>query len=163
MRPEESKGIVTEKEKKRDIRRMFKILREVWLNIRIEKVDMHEGITVKALLNSSATRMFMDREIARRYRFKITKLKRLLKVKNVDGTENSGKNIMYQVEVNVFYKNHVERMRMNVCNLGKTEVILEIPWLQAHNPEINLETREVKMMRCLPLCRRNLVVKRDIE
>jgi len=119
MQPEESKGTVTEKEKKRDIRRMFKILREVWLNIRIEKVDMHKGITVKALLDSSATGMFINREIARRYRFKITKLKRPLKVKNVDGTENSGKNIIYQVEVNIFYKNHVERMRINVCNLEK--------------------------------------------
>jgi len=70
---------------------------------------------------------------------------------------------MHQVEVNVFYKNHVERMRMDVCNLGKTEVILEMPWLQAHNPEINWETEEVKMTRCLPLCRRNIVMKEDIE
>jgi len=78
-------------------------------------------------------------------------------------TENSGGNIMHQVEVNVFYKNHVERMRMDVCNLGKTEVILEMPWLQVHNPEINWETGEVKMTRCPPLCGRNLAVKEDIE
>ena len=36
------------------------MLREVWLDIRIEKVDMHKGITVKALLNSGTTEMFMD-------------------------------------------------------------------------------------------------------
>jgi len=41
------------------------------------------------------------------------------------------------MKVNVYYKNHVERIRMDVCNLGKTDIILEIPWLQAHNPEIN--------------------------
>ena len=35
---------------------------------------------------------------------------------------------------------------MNVCNLGKTKVILGMPWLQAHNLEINWETGEVKMM-----------------
>jgi len=29
---------------------------------------------------------------------------------------------------------------MDVCNLGKTEVILGMPWLQAHNPEINWKT-----------------------
>jgi len=28
----------------RDIRRMFKILREVWMNIGVEKLNMHEGI-----------------------------------------------------------------------------------------------------------------------
>jgi len=34
---------------------------------------------------------------------------------------------MHQVECNVFYKGHIERMRIDVCNLGKTEVILGIP------------------------------------
>jgi len=38
--------------------------------------------------------MFMDREMAKTYGFKITKLERLFKVKNIDGTENSGGNIM---------------------------------------------------------------------
>jgi len=142
---------------------MFKILREVWLDIGIEKVDTHEGMTVKALLDSGATGMFMDREIAKRHSFKMTKLERSLKVKNVDGTENSRGNITYQIEVNVFYKSHVERMRMDVCNLGKTEVILGMPWLQAHNPEINWEMGEVKITRCPPLCGRNLAVKENIE
>ena len=44
----------------REVRRTFKILREVWMDIGIEKVDMHEGITVKALLDSGTTGMFMD-------------------------------------------------------------------------------------------------------
>jgi len=39
-----------------------------------------------------------------------------------------------------------------VCDLGRTEVILEIPWLTAHNPEINWEIGEVKITRCLSLC-----------
>jgi len=57
----------------------------------------------------------------------------------------------------------VERMRMDVYNLEKTKVILGMPWLQAHNLEINWEIGEVKMMRCLSSCRRNLAVKEDIE
>jgi len=55
---------------------------------------MHKGITVKTLLDSGATGMFMNREMAKRHGFKITKLKRPLKVKNVDRIENSGGNIM---------------------------------------------------------------------
>ena len=46
-------------------------------------------------------------------------------------------------------------MRIGVCNLGKTGIILEMPWLQAHNSEINQKTREVQIMRYLPLCGRN--------
>ena len=133
------------------------------MDIGIEKVDTHEGITVKALLDSSTTGMFIDKEMAKRHSFKMMKLERPLKVKNVDETENSRGNITHQVEVNVFYKNHVERMRMDMCNLGKTEVILGMLWLQVHNPEIDWETSEVKMMRCPPLCRRNRAVKEDIE
>ena len=43
-------------------------------------------------------------------------------------------------------------MRIDVCNLGKTKIILGMLWLVAHNPKINWETRKVKMMRCPPLC-----------
>jgi len=51
----------------------------------------------------------------------------------------------------------------DVCNLEMMEMILGMSWLQAHNPEINWETGEVKMTRCLPLYGRNLAVKEDIE
>jgi len=128
------------------------MLREVWLNIGVEKIDTHEGVIIKALLDSSATEMFMNRQIAARHGFKLQKLERLIAIRNVNGTNNSKGAITHQVEYNIFYKGYVERMRMDVCNLGKTEVILRMPWLAVHNPEINWETGEVKMTRCLPLC-----------
>ena len=137
---------------RKEVRRTFKMLREVWLNIGVEKIDTHEGVMIKALLDSGATGMFMDRQTAAKHGFKLQKLERPLMVKNVDGTVNSGGAITHQVECNVFYKGHMERIRMDVCDLGKTEVILGMPWLAAHNPEINWETGEVKMTRCLPLC-----------
>jgi len=31
----------------------------------------------------------------------------------------------------MFFKGHVERVRMDMCNLGKTEVILGMLWLAA--------------------------------
>jgi len=50
-------------------------------------------------------------------------------VRNVDETNNSRRAITYQVEANVYYKEHVERIRIDVCNLRKTKVILGILWL----------------------------------
>jgi len=138
----------------REVRRTFKMLREVWLNVGIEKLDMHESITVKVLLDSSATGMFMDKRMAARHRFKLQKLERPIMVKNVDKTNNSGGAITHQVEVNIYYKGHIERMRMDICDLGKMKIILGMPWLATHNPEINWEIGEVKMMRCLLLCGR---------
>jgi len=32
-----------------------------------------------------------------------------------------------------------------------------------HNPEINWKTKKIKMTRCLPICKRNTVVKKNIE
>jgi len=124
----------------------------VWLDIEIERMDTHEGVTIKVLLNSGATGMFIDRKIAAKHGFKLQKLERPVRVKNVDGMYNSRGAITHEVEVNMYYKSHVKRMRMDVYNLGRTEVILGMPWLAAHNPEINWETGEVKMTRCPLLC-----------
>jgi len=59
-------------------------------------------------------------------------------------------NIFYSI---IYLRNLLECSAL-VALTGKTEVILGIPWLQAHNPEINWKTGEVKMTRCLPLCGR---------
>jgi len=109
-------------------------------------------VAVKVLLDSGATGLFMDIAFAKEKGFKIEKLKNLLLVRNMDGTANVGGAIMYQVECNMFFKGYIERVRMDVCNLGKTEVILGMLWLAVHNPEIDWEKREVKIMQCLPIC-----------
>jgi len=148
----EPESAAKEEGNQREVRRTFKMLREVWLNVRVEKLFTHEDVTVKALLDSSATGMFMDKRMAARHRFKLQKLERPIMVRNIDRTNNSGGAITHQIEVNVYYKSHVGRIRMDVCDLGKTEIILGMPWLAAHNLEINWKTEEVKMTRCPPLC-----------
>ena len=60
MQTEVPKGAAKEEDRQRDVRRTFKMLRKVWLNIGVEKVDTHEGITVKALLDNSATGMLLS-------------------------------------------------------------------------------------------------------
>jgi len=81
----------------------------------------------------------------------------------VDGTSNSGGAITHEVEVNMFYKGHVERVRMDVCELGKMDVILGMPWLAAHNLEIDWEKKEIRMMRCPPLCGKAVRIKEKKE
>jgi len=80
-------------------------------------------------------------------------------VRNVDGTENSGGAITYEVEVNMFYKEYVERVTMDVCELGKTDIILGIPWLTAYNPEIDWKKEEVRMTKCPLLYRKTVKIK----
>jgi len=114
-------------------------------------LESHEGIAVKALLDSRATGLFMDTTFAREKGFKMKKLKNPLLVRNVDGIVNAGGAITHQVECNMFFKGHIERARIDIYNLGKTKVILGIPWLAAHNPEIDWEKGEVEMTCCPPI------------
>ena len=122
------------------------------MRVGLEKLESHEGIAVKALLDSRATGLFMDTTFAREKGFKMKKLKNPLLVRNVDGIVNAGGAITHQVECNMFFKGHIERARIDIYNLGKTKVILGIPWLAAHNPEIDWEKGEVEMMRCPSIC-----------
>jgi len=59
------------------------------MDIGIEKVDTHKGITVKVLLDSGATEMFMDRRMAAKHGFRLQKLEKPIMVRNVDRTNNS--------------------------------------------------------------------------
>ena len=109
------------------MRHTLKPLREVWMRIGLEKLENHEGVAVKALLDSGAIGLFMDTTFAREKGFKMERIKNPLLVKNVDGTVNIGGAITHQVEYNIFFKGHIERVKMDMCNLGKTEVILGMP------------------------------------
>ena len=50
-----------------------------------------------------------------------------IKIKNVNGMDNSGGTVTHEIECNMYFKGHVERVRIDVCDLGRTEVILEMP------------------------------------
>jgi len=86
-------------------------------------VDSHEGVLVKALLDSGAMGMFANKKFVEKNGFKLENLDRPVRIRNVDGTKNSRGLVTHEIEVNVYYQGHVERMRLDVCNLGRTEVI----------------------------------------
>ena len=73
-------------EEVRDLRQILHPLKEVWINIGLERVDNHKGILVKALLDSRATGMFADRKFIKKNGFKLEKLKRLVRIWIEQGT-----------------------------------------------------------------------------
>jgi len=58
------------------------------MKVGLEKLENHERVAVKALLDSGAIGLFMDTAFAKRKGFKMEKLKNPLLVRNVDRTEN---------------------------------------------------------------------------
>jgi len=116
-------------EEERVVRRTMRPLRAVWMKVGLEKVDTHEGVAVDALLDSGVTGLFMNKEFMEKNRFRMERLERPVKVMNVNGTHNKGGDITHEVTCNIYYRGHRERARFDVCNLGRTEVILGMPWL----------------------------------
>jgi len=63
--------------------------------VELEKLENHEEVAVKALLDSGMTGLFMNTTFAKEKGFKMEKLKKPLVVRNVDGTINVGGAITY--------------------------------------------------------------------
>jgi len=63
-------------------------------------------------------------------------------VRNMDGSLNKEELIKHIVEVNIYYQGHQERTEINVIRGQKWMVILEMPWLARHNPEIDWKTEK---------------------
>jgi len=113
------------------------LLRKVKVKIGLERIDTQEGITVEALLDSSATGLVMSLEFARKQGFKLKKLDKPMYVRNVDSLLNKEGPIKHMVEVNIYYQGHRERTEIDVIGGQKWTVILGMLWLARHNPEIN--------------------------
>ena len=80
------------------------------MDVDIERIDIYKGRTMKALLDSRAMGMFMSKSLVQKGGYRLIKLDQPLQVRNMDGTGNSGGAITYEVEVNMFYEEHVERV-----------------------------------------------------
>jgi len=114
-------------------------------------------------LNSGATELVISEEFVRRHKFKRTKLERPVYVRNVDGMLNYVRPIVDTVEVEIFFKGHKERTLIDVIGEQKWSVILGMPWLGCHNPEIDWKTGEVKMMRCPDECGKKWRVEKQTK
>ena len=90
------------------------MLREVMVKIGLERIDMQEGVTVEALLDSGATGLVMSSEFARKQSFKLKKLERPMQVRNMDGSFNKKGPIENTVEMNIYYKRHVKRTEIDM-------------------------------------------------
>ena len=148
----EIKASTFESEESKKETRKERPLWEVTVKIGLERIDTQKGVTIEALLDSGVTGLVMSLEFARKQGFKLKRLERPVNMRNVDGSFNKEGQIENTVELNIYYQGHRERMEIDVISGQKWTVILGMPWLAYHNPEINWRTGEVKMTRCPEKC-----------
>jgi hypothetical protein len=126
--------------------------RSLTLKVELQTTDTGEVRAVKALLDSGATGMFIDRGYVKANRLPTRTLSSPIPIRNVDGTLNEAGSVTEVVELVLRYRNHSERAFFVVMGLGNQKVIMGHSWLQKHNPDIDWATGEVKMSRCSSSC-----------
>jgi hypothetical protein len=122
------------------------------VEVEIESMDTAVRRCTQALIDCSATGCFIDIEWAKLNNVPTHPLTKPIPIYNVDGTANDAGTITDIAVVVLRYKNHSERTQLVVTHLGKQSLILGYNWLHNHNPEINWQTKDVKMSRCPVQC-----------
>jgi hypothetical protein len=122
------------------------------VDVEIESTDTAVRQCMQALMDCGATGCFIDIEWAKLNNIPTRPLTNPIPVYNVDGTANDAGMITDITDVVLRYENHSERTQLAVTHLGKQSMILGYNWLRNHNPEINWQTKDVKMSRCPQQC-----------
>ena len=84
------------------------------VKIVLKQEEDEEEIVVEMLLDNSATELIISLEFMRNNRFKKKRLEILIYVRNIDGTFNYEGLIEHMVEVELFYRGHKERTKIDI-------------------------------------------------
>jgi hypothetical protein len=122
------------------------------VDVEIESTDTAVKRCTQALINCGAMGCFIDIEWAKLNNIPTRPLTKPIPVYNVNGTANDAGAITNIADVILCYEHHSEHTQLAVTRLGKQSLILGYNWLQNHNPEINWQTKDIKMSRCPLQC-----------
>ena len=88
-----------------------------------------KGIDTKTLVDSGADGIFIHPRIVQKYKIPEQKLKRPIKVRNIDGTLNKTGSITTTVDLTFHINGRIQNYTMHVTEIGKWDFILGLPWL----------------------------------
>jgi predicted aspartyl protease len=115
------------------------------VDVEIELTDTAVKRCTQALIDCGATGCFIDIEGAKLNNIPTCPLTNPIPIYKVDGTANDASAITDIANVILRYEQHSEHTQLAVTRLGEQSLILGYNWLHNHNPEINWQTKDVKM------------------
>jgi hypothetical protein len=118
------------------------------INVEIESMDTAVRRCTQALIDCGVTGCFIDVEWAQLNNVPTHPLTNPIPVYNVNSTANEAGMIVEIADMILCYDSHSERTQFAVTRLGKQSMVLGYNWLCNHNPEINWQTKDVKMSHC---------------
>jgi hypothetical protein len=122
------------------------------VEVEVESTDTTVKRRTQAFIDCGAMGCFINIEWAKLNNIPTCPLTNPIPVYNVNGTANDTGMITDITDVVLQYDNHSECTQLAVTRLGKQSMIIGYNWLRNHNPEINWQTKEVKMSRCPHQC-----------
>jgi hypothetical protein len=107
------------------------------INAIITTPEKNEPIKTRPLVNSGAGGTFMDQNYTWKHGFNLTKLEYPITAQNMDGTENKQGTFWYYMDLDLQVNGKTNMEWFLITGLGNQKIILGLPWLWKHNPEIN--------------------------
>src|SRR6266436_796974 len=121
------------------------------MSVELQTTTSLHSISTSTLFDSGVTGMFVNRAFAQKHKLETCPLPNPVPVHNVDGTPNENGSIMEEVEVILWYGQHMEKACLAVTNLRWQTIIIRHLWLTHHNPEVDW-AHQSTMSRCPPEC-----------
>ena len=108
--------------------------------IKVETVENTEEITT--LIDCGAEGLFINKSKAHKWRS--IQLKTPIKVRNIDGTYKESGVIMERCLINFKINDKTMTKWFHVMMLGDQNLILWLPWLEKHNPNIDWKEKTLE-------------------
>ena len=96
-----------------------------------------QDLDIKPLIDSGAQFEFINRTWISQHKPNIHKLKRPIRIFNIDGTENKGKEITHTFSTNIRLKNKVMPLTFLITDLAREDFVLGYNWLKTYQPNID--------------------------
>ena len=118
---------------------------------------------MNALIDSGADGTFIDKRFVLEQKIALTPLDKNIMPLNIDGTKNISGVIRHCNWLNLKIEKQNIPTRFLVTDLGKEEIILGLPWLKEHNPQINWLEGTMNIETIRPVTMFGKVMRRTIE
>lgn len=119
-----------------------------------------KDIEANALLDSGATGLFIHQDYVKKHRMPTKPYARPKTIRNVDNSFNILGKVSNYVETILTIGEHEEQVKLAVTNIGEDQLILGLPWLRRHNPNLDWAKGQMAFDRCPISCQIQMKRKR---
>jgi hypothetical protein len=126
-----------------------KIILEVTIQAKNNKIH-----NTTAMVDCGATENFIDKDYTEQIKIRLDKKKIPRRVLAVDGREITSGPVTHDTSVELIINNHREKIKLHCITIGNSPIIMGLPWLKQHNPNIDWKEGRVTFNseKCAKMC-----------